>query len=160
MSAEQISQDWSRTNYSSARAALLEAWKTLTRRSAEFKINMATPVYAGVLNEMMDRGDLPLPMGAPSFLEARTAYAKCAWLGVARGWVDPVKEKQGAILGMDAGLSTLQRECAEQGLDYEEVIEQRAIEAQMFREKGLPPPRWYGDDASSASQPEEGATPA
>jgi lambda family phage portal protein len=159
MSAEQISQDWSRTNYSSARAALLEAWKTLTRRSAEFKINTATPVYAGVLHEMMDRGDLPLPLGAPSFLEARTAYAKCAWLGVARGWVDPVKEKQGAILGMDAGLSTLQRECAEQGLDYEEVIEQRAIEAQMFKEKGLPPPRWYGDDAGGASKPEEGAQP-
>lgn len=156
ISAEQISQDWSQTNYSSARAALLESWKTLTRRSAEFKTNTATPVYAGVLHEMMDRGHLPLPAGAPSFLEARTAYSKCAWLGVARGWVDPVKEKQGAILGMDAGLSTLQRECAEQGLDYEEVIAQRAIEVQMFKDNGLPPPKWYSDDANSASEPEQG----
>lgn len=155
ISAEQVTQDWSKTNYSSARAALLESWKTLTRRMAEFKVGMATPVYSCVLHEMMERGDLPLPRNAPDFLEMRTAYSKCDWLGVARGWVDPTKEKQGAILGMDAGLSTLQRECAEQGLDYEEIVEQRAREVQLFKEKGLPPPNWYGNDATNAATPEE-----
>jgi phage replication O-like protein O len=72
-----------------------------------------TPLYSSWLHEAMEMGDLPLPHGAPDFIEARTAYSRCNWLGVARGWVDPGKEKQGAILGMDAGLSTLQRECAE-----------------------------------------------
>jgi len=113
ISAEQITQDWSRTNYSSARAALLESWKTLNRRNIEFRIGTANPMYASWLHEAMDNGDLPLPNGAPSYLEGRTAYARCTWLGTGRGWVDPVKEKQGAVLGMDAGLSTLQRECAE-----------------------------------------------
>jgi len=159
ISAEQVTQDWSKTNYSSARAALLESWKTLTRRTHEFKVGTATPMYSCLLHEMMDLGELPLPRNAPDFLEMRTAYSKCEWLGVARGWVDPVKEKQGAILGMDAGLSTLQRECAEQGLDYEEVIEQRAREVEMFKEKGLPPPNWYGNDATDASTPEETAKP-
>jgi len=159
ISAEQITQDWSRTNYSSARAALLESWKTLNRRNIEFRIGTANPMYASWLHEAMDNGDLPLPNGAPSYLEGRTAYARCTWLGTGRGWVDPVKEKQGAVLGMDAGLSTLQRECAEQGLDYEEVIEQRAAEIQMFKDAGLPPPKWFGDDATSASTPEEEPTP-
>jgi lambda family phage portal protein len=157
LSAEQITQDWSKTNYSSARAALLESWKTLTRRTSDFKVGTATPMYSCFLHEAMDRGDLPLPRNAPDFVEARTAYSKCDWLGVARGWVDPVKEKQGAILGMDAGLSTLQRECAEQGLDYEEVIEQRAREVQLFKDKGLPPPNWYGNDAMDAAAPTDGA---
>ena len=112
-------------------------------------------MYSAVLHEMMDRGDLPLPRNAPEFLEARTAYAQCDWLGVARGWVDPVKEKQGAILGMDAGMSTLQRECAEQGLDYEEVIDQRAREYQQFKERGLPMPNWYGNDAMNAQEVEQ-----
>lgn len=156
VSAEQITQDWSKTNYSSARAALLESWKTLTRRNTEFKIGTANPMYAAWLHEAMSNGELPLPAGAPDFIEARTAYARCNWLGVARGWVDPVKEKQGAILGMDAGLSTLQRECAEQGLDYEEVIDQRAREVELFKERGLPMPSWYGNDATEASKPEEG----
>ncbi|PLP96961.1 phage portal protein [Cupriavidus pauculus] len=157
VSAEQITQDWSKTNYSSARAALLESWKTLSRRNAEFKMGTATPIYATWLQEAIERGDLDdvLPRDAPDFVEAATAYSRCDWLGVARGWVDPVKEKQGAILGLDGGLSTLKRECAEQGLDYEEVIQQRAIEVRMFKEAGLPPPKWFGDGANPAATPIE-----
>lgn len=155
VSAEQITQDWSKTNYSSARAALLESWKTLTRRSTEFKVGTATPMYACWLQEAMEQGDLPLPNGAPDFIDAATAYSRCDWLGVARGWVDPVKEKQGAILGLDGGLSTLKRECAEQGLDWEEVIHQRSIEVAQFKALGLPPPKWFGDGATDASNPQE-----
>jgi lambda family phage portal protein len=163
VSAEQITQDWSKTNYSSARAALLESWKTLSRRNTEFKVGTATPIYSTWLQEVMERGDLDdvLPNGGivPEFIEAATAYSRCDWLGVARGWVDPVKEKQGAILGLDGGLSTLKRECAEQGLDYEEVIQQRAIEVRMFRDAGLPAPKWFGDGATDASGPEEDPQP-
>lgn len=159
VSAEQITQDWSKTNYSSARAALLESWKTLTRRNTEFKIGTATPMYACWLHEAMDRRDLPLPRNAPDFLDARTQYSRCDWLGVARGWVDPVKEKQGAILGMDGCLSTLKRECAEQSLDYEEVIQQRGAEKRLFEEAGLPPPKWFGDGAADAAQPPDEPQP-
>ena len=157
VSAEQITQDWSRTNYSSARAALLESWKTLSRRNTEFKVGTATPLFATWLQEVMERGDLDdvLPRNAPDFIDATTEYARCDWLGVARGWVDPVKEKQGAILGLDAGLSTLKRECAEQGLDWEEVLHQRSIEVAEFKRLGLPPPKWFGDGAIEASGPEE-----
>jgi phage portal protein, lambda family len=162
VSAEQITQDWSKTNYSSARAALLESWKTLSRRNTEFKTGTATPIYASWLQEVIERGDLDdvLPNGAPDFIEAATAYSRCDWLGVARGWVDPVKEKQGAILGLDGGLSTLKRECAEQGLDWEEVIAQRAIEVRAFKAAGLPPPKWFGDGATDSSKPDEAPEPA
>jgi len=161
VSAEQITQDWSKTNYSSARAALLESWKTLSRRNTEFKTGTATPIYASWLQEVIERGDLDdvLPIGAPDFIEAATAYSRCDWLGVARGWVDPVKEKQGAILGLDGGLSTLKRECAEQGLDWEEVIAQRAIEVRAFKAAGLPPPKWFGDGAADSSKPDEAPEP-
>ncbi|MCA8195468.1 phage portal protein [Burkholderia vietnamiensis] len=157
VSAEQITQDWSKTNYSSARAALLESWKTLSRRSAEYKVGTATPLYATWLQEVIERGDLDemLPRGAPDFIEAATAYSRCDWLGVARGWVDPVRERQGAILGLDGGLSTLKRECAEQGLDWEEVIAQRAIEVRAFKQAGLPLPEWSGGDAQEVSKPQE-----
>jgi len=142
ISAEQVTQDWSKTNYSSARAALMEAWKTLSRRGGEFKQNTATPMYALWLREDMERGELPLPKGAPPFVEAASAYARCVWLGPPRGWVDMVKEAQGAQLRMDAGMSTLQHEAAEQGQDWEEVIEQRAIEIEHFKAKGLDLPSW------------------
>ncbi|ALS63649.1 phage portal protein [Pandoraea apista] len=162
VSAEQITQDWSKTNYSSARAALLESWKTLSRRNAEFKIGTATPMFAAWLREPMERGDLDdvLPRNAPEFVEAATAYARCDWLGVARGWVDPVKEKQGAVLGMDAGLSTLKRECAEQGLDWEEVLAQRALEISAMERLGIPLPKWTGaSPAEQVATPEEAPEP-
>ncbi len=141
---EELTQDWSSTNYSSARAAAITAWKTLRRRVSDFGVGFATPVYGAWLEEAVMRRELPLPAGAPRFLEARTAYARCFWIGPPRGWVDPVKEKQGAVLGMDAGLSTLEQECAEQGLDWEEVLEQRAIEIERFKELDIPLPKWTG----------------
>jgi lambda family phage portal protein len=164
ISVEQVTQDWSRTNYSSARAALMETWKTLMRRRNEFCTNTATPMYSAWLDEAMSLWQLPLPAGAPPFAEARTEYSRANWLGPARGWVDPTKEPAGAVLRMEAGISTLEKEAAEQGADWEEVADQRAIEAQAYRERGLPPPKWAAmqvpentffkdDEESKAQQP-------
>jgi capsid protein len=56
---------------------------------------------------------------------------------------------------MAAGISTLEAECAEQGLDYNDVIDQRQVEKQRLQEAGLwvepPPPKPVGFPA----QPEE-----
>jgi lambda family phage portal protein len=142
MSAEQLTQDWSKTNYSSARAALMESWKTLMRRRHDFTTGFATPIYALWLRESMENGELPLPAGAPEFVEAATAYSRCRWLGPARGWVDPTKEPAGAVLRMEAGVSTLEQEAAEQGVDWEEVAQQRAIEQDTYKRLGVPPPKW------------------
>ncbi len=38
---------------------------------------------------------------------------------------------------MEIGLSTLEEECASQGLDWEEVLEQRAREKNKMKELGL-----------------------
>lgn len=148
MCAEQISGDWAAMNYSSARSALLEAWKTLHRRRTDFTTHFAGVIRIGWLEEAFEVvPDLPLPSGAPPFNECRGAYARCTWMGPGRGWIDPVAEKQGAILGMQAGLSTLEMECAEQGYDYEEVLEQRRYEVKLFEEYGLNPPEWSGHQA-------------
>lgn len=157
VSAEQITQDWSRTNYSSARAAMLESWKTLSRRSADFKVGTATPIYACWLQEAMESGQLDdvLPRNAPDYIEAATEYSRCDWLGVGRGYVDVTKEAAGAVMRMDGGLSTLRDEAKEQGRDWEEVLHQRALEVKMFKELGLNPPDWAGEVAAAeASKPE------
>lgn len=155
VSAEQITQDYSETNYSSARAAIVEAEKTYNRRSADFMINTATPVYASFLHEAHERGmlDSVMPKDAPPFIEARTAYARCRFLGAAKGWVDPTAERQGAILGLDAGFSTMEEECASQGMDWEENLDQRAREIERFKELGLPLPQWAGPVVKTQGAP-------
>lgn len=130
---ELFMKDFSKTNYSSARAALLEAWRYFLgqrRRLIEYWLN---PIYELWLEEAINMGRIE----APGFYENRYAYAKCRWTFAGRGWVDPVKEANAAKLRLDIGLSTLENECAEQGQDWEEVLEQRAREMAKMKELGL-----------------------
>lgn len=160
LSAQQVSQDWSDVNYSSARAALLEAWKTMIRRRHDFAAGSAQPVWTAWVEEAFEVEDLPLPNGAPDFIDCRHAYSRARWLGPGRGWVDPVAEKEGAILGLAAGLSTLEDEVAEnEGRDYEEILDQQARERQAFIDRGLPVPDYGAIKPSVKQAPDtQGAT--
>ena len=143
--AAQISGDYSDTNFSSLRAEINEIWKTITRRRHNFGAGFAGTIRSAFLEEAMEVDELPMPKGGevPEFIECRAAYGRCRWLGPGRGWVDPVAEKQGAVMGMDAGLSTLEHEVAEHsGEDYEDVLDQRQIEDAAFTKRGLERPTW------------------
>jgi lambda family phage portal protein len=159
---EEITRDWTRTNYSSARAGFLSNGRTVTRRRAGFDRGLAKPLYVAWHEEAYEICDLPLPSGAPDFVEARGALTRCKWLGAPRGWVDPVKEAQGAVLRMDAGVSTLQQEAAEQGHDWEELLDQRARERARMTELGIPFPEWIAGIPMQTGDNDEqgGAVPA
>ena len=158
LSDQQVSNNYGSVNYSSARAALLEAWKTLNRRRDDFSHSFAGPVRSNWLEEAMVVDDLPLPRGVvpDDYTECRAAYSCCRWLGPPMGWVDPVAERTGVVLGLDAALGTLEDSCAEQGQDWEETVEQRAYEIERFKALGIPLPEWSGQVAASiaAKKPE------
>lgn len=145
LSAQQVSNDWSDVNYSSARSAALEAGKTMDRRQRDFFVGFTSPIRTALLEEMTEVEPLPMPGGVvPEFIECRGAYARCVWVGPPKGWVNPIDERAGAILGMDAGMSTLEQECLAQGTDFEEVLHQRRYELDTFDKLGLPRPDWAG----------------
>ena len=134
MPYELLMRDFSKTNYSSARAALLEAWRYFLAMREWLATYWADPVYELWLEEAVNRGEVD----APDFYENRAAYCACRWIGPGRGWIDPLKEAQAADSRMnEAGISTFERECAEQGLDWEEVLEQRAKERDFGKTLGL-----------------------
>jgi lambda family phage portal protein len=137
-SYELLSQDYTSATYSSARQSMLEGWRTMGRRRADFGAGFASPVYVALQEEAFERGHLPLPKGAPDFAEARAEFTRCAWIGPGRGWIDPTKEPEGSKIKISAGLSTLERECAENdGLEWEEVLDQLALEKAAIDERGL-----------------------
>lgn len=154
--AEQITQNWSNMNYSNARSAIMDARKTVSRRQGDFATGTATPIYAAWLEEAMDRRELPMPKSGTvvDFQEARAAFSKCGWIGPPAGWVDQVKEAQGAVLRMDAAISTLREECAAQGKRYRRNIKQRGIERRMFDKEKLPHPTWMGEDLGGGQDPD------
>jgi lambda family phage portal protein len=139
---EQLSQDWSQVNYSSARAALMEIWKTLNADRTIFADQFATPIFALWFEEMMDAGAFDLPPGSPVFEDMPAAYLSLKWIGMGRGYVDPEKEAKAANMRINTRISTLEEECAEQGKDFEEVLEQQAAEIELMNELGLPLPDW------------------
>lgn len=132
---ELLLKDFSQSNYSSARAALLEAWRYFHGRRRWLTDYWLRPIYELWLEEAINAGRIK----APGFYENRYAYTRCRFIFAGRGWVDPTKEAQAAQLRMQIGVSTLEAECAEQGLDWEEVIAQRAYEKKRERELGLTP---------------------
>lgn len=133
MPYELLLKDFSKTNYSSARAALLEAWRYFNGRRRWLVDAWLRPIYELWLEEAINAGEIE----APGYYENRYAYNRCRFIFGGKGWVDPVKEAQAAVLRMNAGLSTMEAECAEQGLDYEEVLDQQAVEKRMKEERGL-----------------------
>lgn len=129
---------------------MLEAWKTITRRRQDFGIGFGQAIYDAFLEEAMEVDPLPLPAGAPEYFLHRAAYGRVTWMGPGRGWVDPVAEKQGAILGLDACLSTLEAEVGENvGEDWIDVADQRAREIAALKARDIPLPSWVGMDAAS-----------
>lgn len=65
-----------------------------------------------------------------------------------------MKEAQGAAMRLDNLTSTLEAECAEQGLDFEDVLDQLEYEREELEARGLsrasrtggPPPSEPDDD--------------
>ena len=161
LTLEQFNQRWKDMNYSNARGSFMDIWKTLVRRRVDFNQGTAQPMITVWMHEPMERGELPLPKGAPNYLEYRTEYSRADFLGPARGWLDPVKEPQGAVLEMDAGLSTLAAYSSDQGTDWEENLDQRAIEIQAFVDRKIPVPSWaqMNVPANQAAQPQEEPQP-
>ncbi len=128
--------DFSKTNYSSARASLLETFRFVLWHRMFKTTYYVRPVYGLIMEEAVARGYIDL-RGFLSSPVARRAWLKSSWMGPGRGWVDPVKEIQAAMFRISSGLSSLRDEAAEQGKDWEELLEQIKTEREKLTELGI-----------------------
>lgn len=142
LSYEEFSRDFSKTNYSSARASMGNTWKFMQGKKKAIADRFAAYVYALWFEEELNAGDVPLPAGvdasifyeSPMVAEALTA---CSWIGASRGQIDELKETQSAIMRIKSGLSTYEIECARLGEDFRRIFRQRAREDKMLAELGI-----------------------
>lgn len=134
LSYEHLLKDFSKTSWSSARATLLEVWRYFHGRRRWLTDYWLRTIYELWFEEAVNAGQIE----APGFYQNKYAYLRAKFIFGGRGWVDPVKEAQASAMRMEYGLSTLEIECAEQGYDYEEVLDQQAVERRMRIERGLP----------------------
>jgi lambda family phage portal protein len=142
ISYEQLTMDWSRVNYSSARAALNEVWRSIQRMSSAFVEQVVQPVFYAVVEEAFDKGYIAHPHAndngeAPDFWAAPAAYLRARWIGPFRGSVDPLKEAEASGMRMELMTSTLEIECAALGHDYLDILDQAAVEQEEIAARGL-----------------------
>jgi lambda family phage portal protein len=127
---ELVAKDFSQTNYSSARTALLEARRYFKVRQEWLATKLCQPVWEMLLEEAYLRNELQVD----GFYKNRLDWVRAKWIPPGWQWVDPVKEAKSSQLAIAAGLSTLADEAAAQGRDWQETLEQRAREASKVKE--------------------------
>lgn len=131
MPYEVIAKDFSKTNYSSARAALLEAWRVFSFYQKWLVDSFCQKIWEMVLEEAWLRGLLQLPKGSPDWHVIAPAVTRAVWIPPKRGHVDPLKEANSLVKLLDADLITLAEASADNGGDWETRINQRGRERQM-----------------------------
>ncbi|GFK95457.1 hypothetical protein NNJEOMEG_03320 [Fundidesulfovibrio magnetotacticus] len=155
---ETVAKDFSKTNYSSARAALLEVWKLYTLLQDWFVRGYLRHVWEMVLEEAWLRGYLAVPEGKPDFYEARTAWCAASWTRPPRGQIDPVKERAAEQMGLDNLTESLTGILYSRGMDPETMARTIARERRTYERHGLKP-SVSGVKVVLGKEPEEEAVP-
>lgn len=140
---EQLARDYRQSSYSSARASMLEGWRHFMGRRKIIASRFATMVFRLAFEEIIHRKLVTLPRGATlDIYQGLGAWTNCDWIGTGRLAIDGLKEVKEAVLRIESGLSTYEKELANMGEDYQEVFAQQVREQEERREAGLPSASW------------------
>ncbi len=145
VSYEQLSRDYTNTNYSSARAAMAETWKFMQALKKVVADRFATIIYRLWLEEMINANaftTFPKSKAPILYDNGRLglrfdAISRCDWIGASRGQIDELKETQAAVLRINNGLSTREDEISRLGGDWRKKLRQLAREQQLIEKLGL-----------------------
>lgn len=132
MSYEEYANNWKGVSYSGGKMAVAKTNRFMKSRKRLVADRIANFVYGLVLEEEINAGNVPLPVGCPTdiFYEPlmREAFSRATWIGAGAGQIDEMKETQAAVMRVKAGFSTYEKEIARFGDDWREVFAQRARE--------------------------------
>lgn len=122
------------SNYTAARAALLDFWRTVRVYRTRFNSSFNQPIYEQWLSEAVATGRID----APGFFDdpaVRQAWCGCVWMGASMGHVDPLKEVNAAAMRIANNITTQEQEASEyNGNDWTANIRQRKKEISALNE--------------------------
>lgn len=122
------------SNYTAARAALLDFWRTVRVYRTRFNIAFNQPIYEQWLSEAVAIGRID----APGFFDdpaIRQAWCGCLWMGASMGHVDPLKEVNAAATRIANNITTQEQEASEyNGNDWAANVRQRRKELTVMQD--------------------------
>ena len=141
------------SNYTAARAALLDFWRTVKVYRRRFNSGFNQPIYEQWLSEAVAAGRIE----APGFFDdpiVRQAWCGCSWMGASMGHVDPLKEVNAAEARIRNNISTEDQEAMDyNGNNWDEVVRTRKKEIATRTAMGGIPAEQGGD---SNQPPDDG----
>lgn len=127
-----LSNDLSSVNYSSIRQGALDerdGYRALQMFVIEHFIE---PIFRSWLSSAMDFGGIPLPGNKYDKFSDNAYFRGRGW-----NWVDPLKEINAAVVGLQNGVLSMQDVAANYGRDVEETFSQIARDKEMAQQFGL-----------------------
>ena len=132
ISYHSLSNDLSSVNYSSIRQGALED-RAAYQISQQLMIDhMVEPIFKKWLEMSISTGAINLPIAKfDKFFDA-TNYIAREW-----SWIDPLKEIQASVVGLQNGITTYSDIAASQGRDAEELMEMHQKEKDLMAQYGI-----------------------
>ncbi|MGE4536535.1 MAG: phage portal protein [Desulfovibrio sp.] len=152
-----VFKDFSETNYSAMRGALLEVGKRYTLEQDWTERGWLQPLWEMVLEEAFLRGMLVMPSGKPDFYAAMDAWCEAAWTHPPRGEIDIVKERTGQKIGLANRTDCHSDILNARGTDTETMARKIARDKRIFERNGVDMPGEVSTAVSSTATNEDDA---
>lgn len=124
-----LSGDYSKANYSSARIGSIDErdmWKVLQWFAVK---RICAPLYRLWLRQILLKGLI-----TPQEFQAASSPL---WQPRGWDWVDPATDQSAKVTGLQNYLTTYTAACAAQGIDFDDLLAQRADERKRAEAKGI-----------------------
>ncbi len=158
-SYENVSGDYSMTNFSASRMAGEQPHRMTMKRRRNLVEAFYRAVFDAWLEEQLETGAIEAPDGAPPFYAMRDAYTSSKWLGWGRAEPDKKKAADATVLELENGLTTFEDALAERGLDLETHIQNLKNERDLLKAAGLDHPFYPGATITQNRDDTEEPTP-
>lgn len=132
ISYELAFRDYSRVNYSSARASLIQDNKRFDYEQQHLIDYVLNPIFESWLDAMVMSGRVK-SINPAVYFKNKQKYLKAKWITPAREWVDPLKDMKAIEMELSLGLTTKSEIVASRGKDFEEVLIQQKKENELMK---------------------------
>jgi len=132
ISYELAFRDYTKVNFSSARASLIQDNKRFDDEQSSMTRNLLTPMYEAFVDSMVTAGRLSVPA---DYWTQKEKYVKAMWIMPRREWVNPIQDIKAIEKEIELGMTTKTKSAASKGQNFEDIVDEQVAEEVMIKEK-------------------------
>ncbi len=151
--ASSVTMDHTGATYSSVRMEYASIWPVVTRRRDRVVAPLTKVTFANWLDETIAEGRLSFKGGYEAFRANREQVSQIDVLGPAQPTADDEKKEKARKLRLENSVTSVRRECALDGVDYDQIQKDVEEERKQFASSGRkhPSEKVQGGDGSQAA---------